>query len=66
MLQVMVEFGVKNMIFSSSTTVYGVPEYLPFDEKHKTGGCSNPYGRTKFFSEEIMKDVYAADKVRCV
>lgn len=50
------------MIFSSSATVYGEPEYLPFDEKHKTGGCTNPYGKTKFFLEEIMKDVYTAGK----
>ena len=35
------------MVFSSSATVYGVPEYLPLDEKHKTGNCTNPYGTTK-------------------
>lgn len=62
LLQIMKEFKVFNMIFSSSTTVYGVPEYLPFDENHKTGNCSNPYGRSKFMIEEIMKDLSTAEK----
>ena len=60
----MQENGVYNMIFSSSATVYGDPSYLPIDEKHPTGGCTNPYGKTKFFIEEILKDLCAADKVR--
>ena len=34
---------------------YGEPTYLPIDENHPTGGCTNPYGKTKFFMEEIMK-----------
>ncbi|XP_045182170.2 UDP-glucose 4-epimerase-like [Mercenaria mercenaria] len=62
LLEVMNEFKVYNMIFSSSATVYGVPEKLPFVETDKTGGCTNPYGKTKFFIEEIMKDLYTADQ----
>ena len=57
------EFGVKKIVFSSSATVYGDPEYLPVDEKHPTGKCTNPYGKTKFFMEEIIKDVCAANPV---
>lgn len=54
---------MKNFVFSSSATVYGTPEYLPIDESHKVGSCTNPYGRTKYFIEEIIKDVCRADKV---
>ena len=61
--QVMMEFGIKKIVFSSSATVYGDPEYLPLDEAHPTGKCTNPYGKTKFFMEEIMKDVCTANKV---
>eukprot|EP00094_Tigriopus_californicus_P003813 TCALIF_03669-PA protein Name:"Similar to GALE UDP-glucose 4-epimerase (Pongo abelii)" AED:0.18 eAED:0.18 QI:465/0.66/0.8/0.9/0.88/0.9/10/0/383 len=61
LMEVMMEFGVKKIVFSSSATVYGSPEYLPLDEKHPTGKCTNPYGKTKFFMEEIMKDVCAAN-----
>ena len=58
----MMEFGVKKIVFSSSATVYGQPHYLPVDEKHPTGNCTNPYGKTKYFMEEIIKDVSAADQ----
>lgn len=51
---------VKTLVFSSSATVYGVPSYLPLDEKHPLGP-TNPYGRTKFFIEEILKDLHASD-----
>lgn len=61
----MQEKGVYNMVFSSSATVYGQPQYLPLDEKHPVGGCTNPYGRTKYFIEEILKDICTADKVSC-
>lgn len=61
LMEVMMEFGVKKMVFSSSATVYGNPEYLPVDEKHPTGKCTNPYGKTKYFMEEIIKDVSAAN-----
>ena len=54
---------MSNLVFSSSATVYGIPEYLPIDEKHPAGGCTNPYGQTKYFAECIMKDVAKAEKV---
>jgi UDP-glucose 4-epimerase len=38
---------VKNVIFSSSATVYGDPQKLPIDEDHPVGACTNPYGKTK-------------------
>ena len=55
MHQVMAEAGVTRLVFSSSATVYGQPVYLPIDEEHPTGDCTNPYGKTKFFMEEIFK-----------
>lgn len=63
LLETMRKFGVKKFIFSSSATVYGYPDYLPIDEKHPTGrNCTNPYGRTKYFIEEILKDLCASEK----
>ena len=56
-LEVMKEFGVTNLLFSSSSTVYGAPQHLPIGEDHPTGNCSNPYGKTKVFIEEILKDL---------
>jgi len=57
LLTVMEEFKVFKLVFSSSATVYGVPEYLPLDEKHKTGNCTNPYGTTKDTVERMMIDL---------
>ena len=51
---------VKTLVFSSSATVYGTPAYLPLDEKHPLGP-TNPYGRTKLFIEEMLKDFYRSD-----
>lgn len=62
--QIMRAHGVKNLVFSSSATVYGNPQYLPLDEAHPTGGCTNPYGKSKFFIEEMIQDLCQADKVR--
>lgn len=63
LLEVMKQFGVKRFVFSSSATVYGVPIYLPLNEDHPVGStCTNPYGRTKYFIEEILKDVYNSEK----
>ncbi|XP_041360060.1 UDP-glucose 4-epimerase-like [Gigantopelta aegis] len=62
LLEVMSEYGVCNIIFSSSATVYGLPQYLPIDEKHPVGGCTNPYGKTKLFIEEILLDVDKTSK----
>ena len=55
--------GVYNLIFSSSATVYGPPKVLPLVETLETGGCTNPYGRTKFFIENIFKDICSVDPV---
>ena len=54
------EFGVKKIVFSSSATVYGDPEELPIKETAKLG-VTNPYGATKLFIENILKDVYISD-----
>ena len=59
----MKEFNVYNLVFSSSATVYGVPKYLPMDENHDVGKCTNPYGKTKYFIEEICRDLCASEKV---
>ncbi|KAK3592080.1 hypothetical protein CHS0354_019336 [Potamilus streckersoni] len=61
LLEVMKENGVYNMIFSSSATVYGAPVYLPLDENHPVGGCTNPYGKTKYFIENMLIDLCKAD-----
>ncbi|MEH2503725.1 UDP-glucose 4-epimerase [Bradyrhizobium sp. AZCC 1578] len=52
--------NVKSLVFSSSATVYGMPTYLPLDEKHPLRP-TNPYGRTKFFVEEMLKDLYKSE-----
>ena len=58
----MVKYGVKKFVFSSSATVYGPPQRLPVDEPHQVGvGITNPYGRTKYFIEEILRDLVIAD-----
>ena len=57
---------MKNIVMSSSATVYGTPQHLPIDEKHPVGGCTNPYGKTKLFMEEIMTDVHTSDKVTLI
>ncbi|MEH2512171.1 UDP-glucose 4-epimerase [Nitrobacteraceae bacterium AZCC 1564] len=51
---------VKTLVFSSSATVYGIPTYLPLDENHPLRPI-NTYGRTKFFIEEMLKDLYRSD-----
>ncbi|XP_034949390.1 UDP-glucose 4-epimerase [Chelonus insularis] len=61
LLNVMKKNNVKKLIYSSSATVYGVPEKLPLTEDMKTGNCTNPYGRTKYIVEEILKDLCASD-----
>ncbi|XP_017781636.1 PREDICTED: UDP-glucose 4-epimerase isoform X1 [Nicrophorus vespilloides] len=62
LFEVMRDNNVKNIVFSSSATVYGIPQFLPLTEEHPTGqGCTNPYGKTKYFVEEILKDVCTSD-----
>ena len=58
---VMRQHNVKNLVFSSSATVYGDPERLPITEDLKTGGVTNPYGQTKFMIEQILQDIYVSD-----
>lgn len=55
LLKVMLEAGIKTIVFSSSATVYGDSRKMPFTEDHPLG-ASNPYGKTKLFIEEIMRD----------
>jgi len=63
LLQAMAAAGCPKVIFSSSATVYGEPEYLPLDEAHPTNPL-NPYGRTKLMAEQIIADWCAADTAR--
>ena len=61
LLEVMKKYNCKKFIFSSSATVYGEPEKIPLTEECKTGGTTNPYGTTKLFIEQILKDIYNSD-----
>ncbi|MBF0376965.1 MAG: UDP-glucose 4-epimerase GalE [Desulfamplus sp.] len=60
LLEVMKEYGVKNLVFSSSATVYGNPHTLPIKENFPLS-VTNPYGRTKLMIEEILKDLHLSD-----
>lgn len=60
LVRAMADCGVKTLVFSSSATVYGQPQYLPLDEDHPTS-ATNPYGRTKLMIEEMLADIAAAD-----
>ena len=62
LVEVMKEFGVNKLVFSSSATVYGVPETVPLVETMKKTGCTNPYGWTKYMIEQILMDIAVADK----
>uniref|UniRef100_A0A5S6Q8L5 UDP-glucose 4-epimerase n=1 Tax=Trichuris muris TaxID=70415 RepID=A0A5S6Q8L5_TRIMR len=63
LLRVMQKCKVHNIIFSSSATVYGAVEFPPISEWHPAGiGMTNPYGKSKYFIEEILCDLHAADK----
>ncbi|MBR3710118.1 MAG: UDP-glucose 4-epimerase GalE [Bacteroidales bacterium] len=62
LLDVMRRHGCKNIIFSSSATVYGDPAMIPITEACPKGECTNPYGKTKSMLEEIMMDMQKADK----
>ena len=56
LLKLMTEFNVHNFVFSSSATVYGVPDHVPLKEDDPVGGCTNPYGQTKLDIEYLLKD----------
>ncbi|MBI5271486.1 MAG: UDP-glucose 4-epimerase GalE [Burkholderiales bacterium] len=58
--QAMQRHGVTRLVFSSSATVYGEPQYLPYDEAHPLSAI-NVYGRTKLYGEQILRDLAAAD-----
>lgn len=60
LLEVMNAFDVKRIVFSSSATVYGMPERTPIDESFPLS-ATNPYGRTKLMIEDIMRDLAVAD-----
>jgi len=60
LLRMMKEFNIKNLVFSSSATVYGQAKSMPIYETFPVT-ATNPYGRTKLFIEEILKDEYVAD-----
>ena len=61
LLETMKKFGVKKFVFSSSATVYGDPEIVPITEKCKVGDTTNPYGTSKLFIAQILKDLYNSD-----
>ena len=62
LIDVMRQHGCKNIIFSSSATVYGDPAIIPITEECPKGHCTNPYGQTKSMLEEVLSDVQKADK----
>ncbi len=61
LVDVMRQHGVKNIIFSSSATVYGDPAFIPITEECPKGQCTNPYGWTKSMLEQILTDIQKAD-----
>ena len=63
LLEVMTEHNVKNIIFSSSSTVYGMPDKVPVTEETPKKDCTNPYGWTKSMQEQILSDIQLADPV---
>ncbi len=61
LIEIMNNHKIKNLIFSSSATVYGNPQIVPITEDFPTGACTNPYGWTKFMIEQILKDIQKSD-----
>ncbi|XP_025109717.1 UDP-glucose 4-epimerase-like isoform X3 [Pomacea canaliculata] len=62
LLEVMEANGVFNLVFSSSATVYGTPQFLPLTEDHPVGSCTNPYGKSKYMIEQILQDISSSNK----
>ena len=60
--KVMKEVGMMNIIFSSSATVYTADNEMPLKETSRTGGCTNPYGWTKYMTEQILSGIAFAEK----
>ena len=65
-LETMNDHGCKRFIFSSSATVYGLSDQVPFTEQTEQRGCTNPYGWTKYMIEQILRDAAAADEALSV
>lgn len=61
LLEVMEEYKVKQLIFSSSATVYGIDNKIPVLEENPVGNCTNPYGWTKYMNEQLLRDVATSD-----
>jgi len=61
LLDTMKKYNVKKFIFSSTATVYGIPEINPVTEESKIGGTTNPYSTSKLFIEQILTDIYKSD-----
>lgn len=61
LVDVMRKHNVKNIVFSSSATVYGKPKFVPITEECPKGECTNPYGQTKSMLEQILTDIQKAD-----
>ena len=61
LVDVMKKYGCKNIIFSSSATIYGDPAFIPITEECPKGICTNPYGWTKSMLEQILTDIQKAD-----
>nr|WP_298876748.1 UDP-glucose 4-epimerase GalE [uncultured Mogibacterium sp.] len=61
LLEVMQKYDVRKIILSSSANVYGESKIVPVTEDCETGKCTNPYGKTKWVQEEMLRDVFTAD-----
>lgn len=62
LIEAMRDAGIKNLVFSSSATVYGDPAFVPITEECPKGSCTNPYGWTKSMLEQILSDTARADR----
>ena len=61
LMEIMTEFNVKDLVFSSSCTVYGEPDKIPVTENSAAGNAVSPYGRTKVICEDILRDAFSAN-----
>ena len=61
LLDEMKKHNIKTLVFSSSATVYGDPEFVPITEECRVGGTTNPYGTSKLMVEQILQDLYKSD-----
>lgn len=61
LLKILAKYNCKNIIFSSSATVYGIPQSVPISESHPIGQATNPYGQSKIIIERILTDLHNSD-----